>query len=121
MDSIDTEVCDDPGKRDRQGRRVLGRDEWHRLMAEYDESGLTQEAFCKREGVNYHTFVAWLGRRKRGGDGEGNGSAPAKFHELTLSGGPAGGGSLEVALPDGTVLRGGDADALARLARLLRS
>jgi len=120
MDSIDTEVCEDPGKRDRKGRRMLGRDEWHRLMAEYDESGLTQEAFCKREGVNYHTFVAWLGRRKRGGD-RGEDTAPAKFHELTISGNAAGVGGLEVALPDGTVLRGGDVDALARLARLLHS
>jgi len=120
MESIDTEVCEDPGKRDRKGRRVLGRDEWHRLMAEYDGSGLTQEAFCKREGVNYHTFVAWLGRRKRSG-GEVDEPVPAKFHELTLSGGSASGSGLEVALPDGTVLRGGDAEALARLARLLRS
>lgn len=119
MDSIDTEVCDDPDKRDRKGRRALGRDEWHRLMAKYDKSGLTQAAFCKREGVNYHTFVAWLGRRRRRTGG--NGPAPAKFHELTLSGGPAGVADLEVVLPDGTVLRGGDADALGRLAHLLRS
>lgn len=120
MESIDTEVCKEPGKRDRKGRRMLGRKEWYRLMAEYDESGLTQEVFCEREGVNYHTFVAWLGRRRRDGSGSA-GAEPAGFHELTLSGGPSGDADLEVVLPDGTVLRGSDADALSRLARLLRS
>jgi hypothetical protein len=58
MESIEAEVCADPGKRDRKGRRMLGREEWYRLMGEYDGSGLTQEVFCRREGINYHTFVA---------------------------------------------------------------
>ncbi len=67
MESIEAEVCSEEVKKDRKGRRMLGRGEWFRLMSEYDGSGLTQEAFCEREGINYHTFVAWLGRRRCGG------------------------------------------------------
>lgn len=96
---------------------MLGRDEWYRLMGEYDASGLTQEVFCRREGINYHTFVAWLGRRKR--DGGPPAKAPGKFHELSVKS-PVRQSSLEVALPDGTLVRGDDAASLCKLIRLLR-
>lgn len=99
---------------------MLGREEWDELLAGYMESGLTQAAYCKREGINYHTFVAWLGRQRRSGSKDGQ-PGRTKFHEITIpsvSGGSDAG--LEVFLPDGTVLRGGDADALARLSLLLR-
>lgn len=117
MESIEAEVCSEDSKSDRKGRRMLGRKEWDRLMCEYDSSGLTQEVFCKREGINYHTFIAWLGRRRRE-----SGKLVAdtgKFHELSLSG-PIGRSGLEVILPDGTVLRGGDTASLSELVRLLR-
>jgi hypothetical protein len=117
MESIEAEVCSEVGKSDRKGRRVLGREEWYRLMGEYDRSGLTQEGFSEREGINYYTFIAWLGRRKREG-----GEPPAdsgKFHEISLNE-PVRDGRLEVILPDGTVVRGEDASALSKLVRLLR-
>lgn len=66
METITTELCEEPGKRDRKGRRMLGKDEWYRLMAEYDQSGLTQRAFCKREGVNYATFCCMAGAPQKG-------------------------------------------------------
>lgn len=119
MESIEAEVCADPGKRDRKGRRMLGREEWYRLMGEYDGSGLTQEVFCRREGINYHPFVAWLGQRKR--DGGPPAKAPGKFHELSLKSPPVAKSSLEVALPDGTLVRGDDAVSLSDLIRLLRA
>lgn len=118
MESITTELCEESGKRDRKGRRLLRRDEWYRLLAEYDRSGLTQEAFCKREGLRYGTFVAWVGRRKRDAAGvtpDGN-----KFLELSLPTSPSRGSQLEVILADGVVLRGDTAEALARLVRLLK-
>lgn len=56
----------DSRKRDAKGRRILPGHEWKRLLAEYERSDLTQEAFARREGLNVHTLVAWLGRiRKR--------------------------------------------------------
>ncbi|MDQ8194152.1 hypothetical protein QEH59_06935 [Coraliomargarita sp. SDUM461004] len=36
-------------------------------MERYDASGLTQEAFSRREGIRYGTLVAWLGRQWRVG------------------------------------------------------
>ena len=36
------------------------------MLALYAGSGLTQAEFCRRDGINYHTFVAWLGRRRKG-------------------------------------------------------
>ena len=87
-------------------------------MGEYDESGLTQESFCEREGINYHTFVAWLGRRRRE-DGEPKADT-GKFHEISL-GVPVSNSGLEVVLPDGTLIRGEDAVRLSELVRLLRA
>ena len=116
MESIEAEVCSEEVRNDRKGRRMLGRREWFRLMCEYDGSGLTQEAFCEREGINYHTFVARLGRRRRE-EGEPLSDA-GKFHEISLSG-PVSHSGLEVVLPDGTLIRGEDAGRLSELIRLL--
>lgn len=112
------------GKSDRQGRRIRGASEWSAIMDRYDRSGLTQSAFCRREGLRFGTLVAWLGRRrKNGGVIEClRPEAKPKFHELSVSA-PTGGMNLglEVSLPDGTVLRGTQASELAQLVQLLRS
>ena len=60
MESIDTEVCLESGKCDRKGRRIRGALEWSLILKRYDQSGLTQTAFCAREGLKYGTLVAWL-------------------------------------------------------------
>lgn len=116
MDSIEAEVLTESGKRDGKGRRIIGKDEQERLLCLYDESGLTQREFCRREGINYHTFVAWLGRRRKG-DGS---SEVSGFHQISLIGEHHSNGSLEVVLPDGTELRGSRAGELAELVRLIR-
>ena len=113
------EVCAEPGKRDRKGRRVLGREAWYELMRAYDASGLTQEVFCRSEGINYHTFVAWLGRRRQ--DGDKGAVHSGGFHEVSVSPCQAGSTQLEVMLPEGTVVRGADPQTVARLVHLLRS
>ena len=87
MESIDTEVCLESGKCDRKGRRIRGAHEWSLILKRYDQSGLTQTAFCAREGLKYGTLVAWLGRRRKKGDLSGKGSVTRpKFQELSLSG-----------------------------------
>ncbi|NQY32700.1 MAG: hypothetical protein HRT56_05965 [Coraliomargarita sp.] len=121
MESIETELCVESAKSDRKGRQIRSADEWAQILERYDASGLTQEAFSRREGIRYGTLVAWLGRRRKGG-GEfpaGSSAAP-KFQELSLSAPSSLGLSLEVRLPDGTCLSGSDAEALARLVCLLR-
>lgn len=120
MNSIETEVCEVPGKRDRKGRRMLGEKEWYRLMADYDVSGLTQEAYCKREAISYHTFVAWLGRRRQTVGPVAKAEAKGgKFHELRIPSVTAGSAGLEVILPNGMRLRGERATDLAQLVNLL--
>ncbi|MFW6217456.1 MAG: IS66 family insertion sequence element accessory protein TnpA [Verrucomicrobiota bacterium] len=42
----------------------MSQEERLRLLEAFDRSGLTQRGFCKREGINFHTFVTWLGWRR---------------------------------------------------------
>ena len=121
MESIETELCIDSAKSDRKGRRIRSADEWSQILERYDASGLTQEAFSRREGIRYGTLVAWLGRRrKRGGELPPAKSFSPKFHELSMGASSSPQAALEVRLPDGTCLSGPDAEGLARLVRLLR-
>jgi len=86
------------------------------LLCLYDESGLTQREFCRREGINYHTFVAWLGRRRKV---DGSSEVPG-FHQISLVADHHAVARLEVVPPDGTALRGSRAGELAELVRLIR-
>jgi len=122
MESIETELCIDSAKSDRKGRRIRSADEWAQILERYDTSGLTQEAFSRREGIRYGTLVAWLGRRrKRNGQLSEPESVSGRFHELSLRSPGTDGAKLEVRLPDGTSVCGSSADELAKLVRLLRS
>jgi hypothetical protein len=123
MDSIETEICVETAKSDRKGRRIRGEAEWSEILDRYDSSGLTQDAFSRREGIRYGTLVAWLGRRrKRGGQLSESKPLSGKFHELSLHTPEAGTTppKMEVRLPDGTSVSGSSAEGLAQLIRLLR-
>lgn len=104
MGTISTELIE--AKKDERGRRIRSAEEREALLKEYRESGLTQAAFARREGVKYVTFVNWVQaarrqecRRKPG------------FAELTLP--RTGACSLEVQLMDGTLIRGNSAEEVA--------
>jgi len=135
MDDSDVAILDDGSRRDSRGRRRLPKAEGERLARESFCSNLSLRAFARQEGVNYHTLVLWRhqlrqshGDIAQGSAGTGTGSGKKvsqaiSFAELCLpaSGGcaagltaaaaPASAASLEVQLPDGTLLRGGDASA----------
>jgi hypothetical protein len=49
MDAITTEVVDTGRKRDARGRRIVTEAERGALLAAYQQSGLTQRAFARRE------------------------------------------------------------------------
>ena len=116
MESIKTEVVDDKQKRDKRGRRIVAAERWAEVLAEYDASGLTQSAFARRVGLNFHTLVAWLGRRRRG-----QVASPAvRFREVNLAPRQTG-AFLEVILPDGVTVRGGTPAMVAELVRALRA
>jgi transposase-like protein len=51
MESNEIELVDNGEKRDLVGRRIVSREERERLLAAYDESGLTQRAFARGEGI----------------------------------------------------------------------
>lgn len=115
MEAIEAEVLDG-GKRDGRGRKMLPEREWKRLIFEYGKSGLTQKAFARREGINVHTFVAWLGRHRKALGTKSD--LPVQFREVSLPVGRT--AALEVQLPDGLVVRGSSPQALAELIRALR-
>jgi len=110
MGTIATELIE--AKRDERGRRITPLGEREALVRAHAQSGLTQKAFAKREGVKYATFVSWVqdARRQRS-------AAKGGFTELTL---PRPTVPLEVQLADGTVIRGGHAEEIARLLQLIR-
>ncbi len=114
METLTTELVETGEKRDRCGRRIALAQTREAAVAAYERSGLTQAAFAQREGIKFHTFTHWLrverARKPR----------TARFAEVTVRrpSGPV--PSMEVALPDGMVVRGGDVEQLVALVERLR-
>ncbi|HSR54541.1 MAG TPA: hypothetical protein VLV83_27255 [Acidobacteriota bacterium] len=119
MESIETEVMEDPSKRDTRGRRIVKTQERERLIEEYKSSGLTQKAFCRREAINLHTFVTWLSKH-RGKNGKQGRGTRTTFREVQLPAVARKAGVMEVQLPGGEIVRGADPETLAKLVGLLR-
>lgn len=122
MESIEVEVQEN--KRDERGRQLRSAEQWAVLAEQYRQSGLTQKAFARREGIKYATFVAWLGRLRRQ-DRVAAGALPAKttsprFATFQLGSTAATETPLEVVLPDSTRLRGQQPELLAALVKALR-
>ena len=95
------------------------------MLAGYPESGLTQKVYARRDWINNHTFVAWLGQARHGRGESARRSGPggrpnvqARFAEVSLG---ASFQTLEVRLPDGMIVRGDDPEVLLCLIRGLRS
>ena len=118
MEPITAEVLDDRRKSDSRGRRIVAAERRAELLEAYVASGLTQRAFAKREGINFHTFIGWL-QRQRGSVVAG---APAlRFQEVSVTTPPKSAAPLEVVLPGGWIVRGQEIAAVAELVRALRS
>lgn len=119
MVTTTTELIIDTGeKRDRLGRRVTPAKRRAELVREYQESGLTQAEFARREGVKYPTFAHWVQRTRKK---EAPGKPLVQFAQVRLPTASAQPTPLEVRLPDGTIVRGNQAKDLAQLVRALRS
>jgi transposase-like protein len=111
MGTITTELIE--AKRDERGRHITTTEEREALLKAYRESGLTQAAFARREGVMYVTFVSWVQAARRR-----ESQTKAGFAEVTLP--RLGAASLEVQLLDGTLIGGNNAEEVAQLLRLIR-
>lgn len=122
METQEAELVEDNSKRDNRGRRISDPQRIVELIGAYESSGLTQRQFCRRECINYHTFVAWLGKHRRSGAPDAPGNQSPQLRELVIGEGPAPvAGDMEAVMPDGIRLRSGCPDRLARLIGLLRS
>ena len=119
MEAERVELCESVVKRDRRGRRFAKAEERARWLDEYDSSGMTQAEFCDRHGLNVHTFVNWLSRRRHGMDRTDGEPPVGRFQELVLSGEGTMSG-IEVSLPDGTRLRSGNARLIVEVLKQLR-
>lgn len=88
------------------------------LMAAYRASGMSMARFARREAIKYSTFAGWMAKA-----GPTVPAKPAvKFAEVRLPALQATSpSSLEVRLPDGTVVCGGGIEELVALVRALRS
>jgi len=116
IETIDAVVTEDEPKVDTQGRKILEEGHWRDLIERYESRGLTQVQFARREGIKYHTFVARLGRHRRGGPKK---VVKAKFLEARLPTAPE--IRLEATFASGLVVRGDNPEALARLIRALQT
>lgn len=122
METHEAELVEDNSKRDNRGRRISDPQRIIELISAYESSGLTQRQFCRRECINYHTFVAWLGKHRSAAGTGAAGSKTPQLRELVIGAGSVpGAGDLEAVMPDGMRLRAGCPDKLARLIGLLRS
>jgi transposase-like protein len=115
------EVVEDGAVRDQQGRKRTSRSRREELVAAWKRSGLSQAEFARREGVRYPTFAGWVQRARLAPESSPAVQFtefrwPATSKEATESS-PA---PLEVRLPDGTIVRGADAVAVAVLVQTLR-
>lgn len=86
----------------KQGRRRVRRGEghWADVLRRFEGSGQSVTAFCRQEGVPLSSFQRW--RRRLGRD------AAPKFVELVPARSapvPSSNWALELALPNGAVLR----------------
>ena len=128
MKMITADLVVDETKRDSKGRRITPKARRQELLAAYEQSGLTQAAFARREGVKYQTFATWVseGRRHAAAVGLSKSVVPVRFAEVNLpppkpSELSANAGALSVTLPDGLVVRGAEAAAVAALVKALRA
>ena len=116
MEPIVAEVVEDQRKQDSRGHKIIDVARREQLLAAFAASGLSQRAFARREGLNFHTFVGWRQRYR----GRASAKRPMRFEELTLASRPKAAG-LEVTLPGGLVVRGTRPAEVAELVQALRA
>lgn len=113
MESITAELVNTGEKRDSRGRRLARAEHRAALIAAYEASGLTQREFAEREGLKFYSFTGWLKRHR-------NNREKTAFAEVSSAVGRAS-GPLEVVMPNGIVIRGGEVEQLVALVQRLQS
>ena len=122
MEAIAAELIDTGDRRDVRGRRRMPAAQRAEYVRAYHQSGMTQAAFAKREGLRYSTFAHWVQKALRAAADSADQRHRVQFAQVQWpAAGPAmSPTSMEVRLPDGMILRGENAAELAQLVRALR-
>ena len=126
MEKPTTELVIDESKRDRRGRRLTAAIRREAILRDYDQSGLTQAEFARREGIKYPTFASWVQARRSAGaaPAAGRPTGRVRFTEVPMPPILAGREAtdlLSVTMPGGLVVRGGDPVAVAALVKALNA
>jgi hypothetical protein len=112
-------------KTDARGRMRVSIERRQRLLAEYDQSGLSAKKFAQLAGIKYQTFANWLQKRRRLGCSPAKPDDSVRWLEAVVekakTSGLPGTVALVVALPGGARMEMGDAHQAALAALLLRS
>jgi transposase-like protein len=120
MELVEAQVVETGEKRDRLGRRITPARRREELVAAWRQSGLTQAAFARREGVRYPTFATWVQQARQGEPCNKASSQKVRFAQVHLpTSAPI--PPVEVRMADGTVVRGASAREVAAVVRALRS
>lgn len=69
--------------------KKLTKTEWQETVKEQRCSGLSQKAWCGKNGINYYTFLKQAGRFKQNGNGLENNEAAVKGQRALREGKPA--------------------------------
>ena len=78
--STTTELIKDYHKRDTRGRRITEPKRKAQIISGYGASCLTQKAYARSEGVNYHILVSWFGQSQRASDPPARSTAAMPLH-----------------------------------------
>lgn len=122
MGAIAAEVVDTGEKHDSRGRRIVAATQRRRLMEAFRSSGVTMAQFARREGVNYSTMAGWVHREAIRCAAPKEGTVQFTQVQLPATAGRAAAQSpsLEVQLPDGTLVRASRIADMVALIRALR-
>jgi hypothetical protein len=115
---------------DRRGRVRSTAAQREAALAEFDRSGLSGIKFAALAGINYQTFAAWLGKRRKAAQpqaasaeaGSGDSLAangPLRWVEAVVDAGPK--ATLLIELPGGMRLEIGHAAQVPLAVQLLKA
>lgn len=55
------------------------RQEWEKRVERWSNSGLSKQAWCRAEGIQYKTFLYWTKKLSQEGETKGSDEAAARF------------------------------------------
>lgn len=90
---------------------------WRSVLEQWQASGMSRAAFCRRQGISYHGLNYWKDRVGRKTDGGAPGRRRSRFVEIAVS--PAATPTYEIALAGGRRLRVASGFDDAEVARLM--